>query len=201
MLTKTFWKCHNNWLNVGVRVRYRNTRALVAVGGKIVAATKKGTSKCEGVVNLLLLLLERRRSSWVCSTWSDSQWTVLLGGHDTFEKGSAKEEAWGVETQDLDAAPRQRTCSHVAPYPWIFGAARDDSRPPTALLSRFGPCWLFFLFPKLKFTLEGRRFQTIEEISLRDLCAIPQNAFQNWKKSWERHIKSGVEYFGEDKSY
>jgi hypothetical protein len=25
------------------------------------------------------------------------------------------------------------TCSHVAPYLWIFGEARDDSRPPTAL--------------------------------------------------------------------
>jgi hypothetical protein len=50
-----------------------------------------------------------------------------------------------VQKQDLDAAPRQRTCSHVAPYPRIFGETRDDSRPPTALLSRFGPCGLFFV--------------------------------------------------------
>jgi len=48
----------------------------------------------------------------------------------------------------------------------------------------------FFLFKKLKSTLKGRRFQTIEEIkenSLQDLRAIPQNtfqdAFQNWKKT------------------
>ena len=48
----------------------------------------------------------------------------------------------------------------------------------------------FFLFPKLKSTLKGRRFLTIEEIkenSLQDLRAIPQNtfqdAFQNWKKT------------------
>jgi len=47
----------------------------------------------------------------------------------------------------------------------------------------------FFLFPKLKSTLKGCRFQTIEEIkenSLQDLRAIPQNtfqdAFQNCKK-------------------
>jgi len=47
----------------------------------------------------------------------------------------------------------------------------------------------FFLFPKLKSALKGRRFQTveeIEEISIWDLRAIPQNtfqdAFQNWKK-------------------
>ena len=36
-----------------------------------------------------------------------------------------------------------------------------------------------------------------------DLRAIPQNkfqdAFQNWKKRWERCIKSGGEYFEGDK--
>ena len=64
----------------------------------------------------------------------------------------------------------------------------------------------FFLFPKLKSTLKGRRFQTVEEIkenSLQDLRGIPQNtfqdAFQNWKKRWERCIKSGGEYFEGDK--
>jgi len=64
----------------------------------------------------------------------------------------------------------------------------------------------FFLFPKLKSSLKGRRFQTVEEIeenSIRDLRVIPQNtfqdAFQNWKKSWERCIKSGGGYFEGDK--
>jgi transposase len=63
-----------------------------------------------------------------------------------------------------------------------------------------------FLFPQLKSSLKGRRFQMIEEIeenSTRDLRAIPQNkfqdAFQNWKKRWERCIKSGGEYFERDK--
>ena len=48
----------------------------------------------------------------------------------------------------------------------------------------------FLLFPKLKSSLKGRRFQTVEEIeenSIRDLRAIPQNTFQdafrNWKKT------------------
>jgi len=60
----------------------------------------------------------------------------------------------------------------------------------------------FFLFPTLKSSLKGRRFQMVEETeenSLWDLRAIPQNtfqdAFQNWKKHWERCIKSGWEYF------
>ena len=64
----------------------------------------------------------------------------------------------------------------------------------------------FFLFPQLKFSLKGRRFQTIEEVEenwTRGLRAIPQNkfqdAFQNCKKRWERCIKSGGKYFEGDK--
>ena len=77
---------------------------------------------------------------------------------------------------------------------------------PSPLLSRFGPCGLF-LFPKLKSIIKDRRFQTVEEIkdnSLQDLRTIPQNtfqdAFQNWKKRWERCINSRGECFEGDKS-
>jgi hypothetical protein len=64
----------------------------------------------------------------------------------------------------------------------------------------------FFLFPKLKPSIKGHRFQVVEEIeenSLQDLRAIPQNTFhdalQNWEKHWERCIKSGGEYFEGEK--
>ena len=63
----------------------------------------------------------------------------------------------------------------------------------------------FFLFPKLKTTLKGRRFQTIEEFqenAVRDLSAITEiafkEAFQQWKKRWERHIASRGDYFEGD---
>ena len=63
----------------------------------------------------------------------------------------------------------------------------------------------FFLFPKLKTTLKGRRFQTIEEIkgnAIRDLRAIAesafQEAFQQWKKRWERSIASRGDYLEGD---
>jgi hypothetical protein len=55
--------------------------------------------------------------------------------------------------------------------------ARDDCRPPQPTYSPdLASADFFFLFLKLKFTLKGRRFQTIEELeenSLRDLRAIP----------------------------
>ncbi|PNF19565.1 hypothetical protein B7P43_G17921 [Cryptotermes secundus] len=61
----------------------------------------------------------------------------------------------------------------------------------------------FLLFPKLKSTLKGCRFQIeeLEKNSLWDLHAIPQNAFQNGEKRWKWCIDSGGEYSEGYKSY
>ena len=64
----------------------------------------------------------------------------------------------------------------------------------------------FFLFPKLKSTLKGRRFESIEPIKtnlLAHLRSIPKTAFQECfrtlKKRWQRCIHSRGEYFEGDK--
>jgi transposase len=47
----------------------------------------------------------------------------------------------------------------------------------------------FFLFPKLKTTLKGRRFQTIEEIQenmIRELRTITESALQEAFHQWKR---------------
>jgi transposase len=66
----------------------------------------------------------------------------------------------------------------------------------------------FFLFPKLKTTLKGRRFQAIEEIqenAIRELRAITESAFQEtfqqWKKRWEWCIASRGDNFEGDSAY
>ena len=63
----------------------------------------------------------------------------------------------------------------------------------------------FFLFPKLKTTLKGCHFQTIEETqenAIRELRVIIESvfqaAFQQWKKHWERCIASRGDYFEGD---
>jgi hypothetical protein len=65
----------------------------------------------------------------------------------------------------------------------------------------------FFLFQKLKSTLKGRRFESIEAIktnSLAHLGRIPKTAFQECfrtlKKRWQRCIQSRGEYFEGDKA-
>jgi hypothetical protein len=63
----------------------------------------------------------------------------------------------------------------------------------------------FFLFPRLKRTLKGKRFQDIAEIQLnstRQLQAIPKQAYQTcvekWKDCWNCCIQSGGSYFEGD---
>jgi len=63
-----------------------------------------------------------------------------------------------------------------------------------------------FLFPKLKSTLKGRRFDSIEDIKKNctaDLKRIPkkafQKAFESWKKRWQQCVASQEMYFEGDK--
>jgi hypothetical protein len=63
----------------------------------------------------------------------------------------------------------------------------------------------FFLFPKMKLKLEGRRFDTIEEIqaeSQRVLDTVTekdfQEAFQKCRSRWDRCVHAGGNYFEGD---
>jgi hypothetical protein len=65
----------------------------------------------------------------------------------------------------------------------------------------------FFLFPRLKSTLKGKRFQDVAEIQLNttwQLQAIPKQAYQtyieNWKDRWNHCIQSGGSYLKGDTS-
>jgi hypothetical protein len=64
---------------------------------------------------------------------------------------------------------------------------------------------VFFLFPKIKLKLKGRRFDTIEEIqaeSQRVLDTLTekdfQEAFQKWRRRWDRCLYAGGNYFEND---
>jgi hypothetical protein len=63
----------------------------------------------------------------------------------------------------------------------------------------------FFLFPRLKSILNGKRFHDVAEIQLnttRHLQAIPKQAYQTcidkWKDHWNPCIQSGGSYFEGD---
>jgi hypothetical protein len=101
-----------------------------------------------------------------------------------------------VGKTDLNVAPRQCAGSRVAPHPPHPSYSPDLDQAD------------IFLFPKLKTTLKGRRFQTTEEIkenSIRQLRAITESAFQEpfqqWKKLLKQCIPSTGDYFEGDSAH
>jgi hypothetical protein len=68
----------------------------------------------------------------------------------------------------------------------------------------FAPCD-FFVFPKKKLKLKGRRFNTIGEIqaeSQRVLDTVTEKGFQEslkkWRRRWDRCLHAGGNYFEGD---
>ena len=60
----------------------------------------------------------------------------------------------------------------------------------------------FWIFPKLKMALKGKRFDNIETIqsnATRELKAIPKSAFEDcfkmWKHRWEHVVQANGDYF------
>jgi hypothetical protein len=109
-----------------------------------------------------------------------------------------------VGKPDFDVSPRQCAGSRVAPHPQMSGKTSDIRCAPSTLFSGLSPSKTF-LFPKLKTTLKGRHFQTVEEIqenAIRQLRAKTgsafQETFQQWKKFLERCNASTGDYFDGD---
>jgi len=68
------------------------------------------------------------------------------------------------------------------------------------------PCE-FFLFSKMKLKLKGRRFDTIEETHTESQRVLDtliekdfQEAFQKWRRWWDRCLHAGGNYFEGDGS-
>ncbi|PNF20610.1 hypothetical protein B7P43_G04271 [Cryptotermes secundus] len=63
----------------------------------------------------------------------------------------------------------------------------------------------FFLFPKMKIKLKGRRFDTVEEIQAETQTVLNtltkkgfQDAFEKWQKRWDQCMRSQGDYFEGD---
>jgi len=63
----------------------------------------------------------------------------------------------------------------------------------------------YFLFPKTKLQLKGRRFDRVEEIQREAqnvLCTLReqdfQHAFQQWQRRWDRCVAAQGDYFEGD---
>jgi transposase len=64
----------------------------------------------------------------------------------------------------------------------------------------------FFLFPKMKIKLKGRRFDTVEEIQAESQKVLMtliqkdfQDSFRSWQNHWDRCVRSQGDYFEGDR--
>ena len=81
---------------------------------------------------------------------------------------------------------------------------RDDNGSAPPLLPGPGTQH-FFLFPRMKRDLKGKRSQNVEEVREKTTEALKaitlqefQNCFEQWKKRWDKCIASQGEYFEGD---
>ena len=95
--------------------------------------------------------------------------------------------------------------SHTSVLTHQFLAKNKIAVIPHPLYSPdLAPCD-FFLFPKMKLKLKGRRFDTITEIQAKTQKVLNtltekdfQEAFQKWRRWWDRCLHSGGNYFEGD---
>jgi hypothetical protein len=99
----------------------------------------------------------------------------------------------------LAASPRQCPIWHFRPHPAVFGEIQNGCYPHTPNSPDLAPCG-FFLFPKIKLKLKGRRFDTIEEIQAESQIVLDtlkekdfQEAFQKRRRRWDQFSASGRE--------
>jgi len=103
----------------------------------------------------------------------------------------------------VPSASRQCSRPHSIEFAAVSHEKRDDNSfaPPPPYTPGRAPRG-FFLFPKKKKALKGKRFQNVEEErekTTETLKAITlqefQNCFEQWKKRWDKYIDSQGEYF------
>jgi len=121
------------------------------------------------------------------------------------EGGHSAQTSRQVEKQQLVSSPLQRARSHItrSTVP-DFQKHYSDSPSSTPYSPDLAPCD-FFLFPKMKLRLKGRRFDMTEEIHAESQEVIDTLTFENfqgclksWETRWDRRIHAQGDYFEGD---
>ena len=98
-----------------------------------------------------------------CPNRPKCEFRVLLRRFAANAWKRAKTSSQTLARTDLAASPWQRPVSYFRPHPAVSGEKQNGCYPHPPYSPDLAPCD-FFLFPKMKLKLKGRRFDTIEEI-------------------------------------
>jgi hypothetical protein len=101
----------------------------------------------------------------------------------------------------MDQRKKQRVCSSASTQFLAKHKVAVIHHPPDS--HDLAPCD-FFLFPKMKMKLKGRRFDT-NEIQAESQTVLDtlrekdcQEPFQKWSRRWDRCLHAGGNYFEGD---
>ncbi|PNF18540.1 hypothetical protein B7P43_G08515 [Cryptotermes secundus] len=157
----------------------------------------------ENVVKVRDLILQDRRLSIqdLCNTLGLSYGTCQRILHLMEDMRIKHPEKWCTNDWVLHDNARLHTAYIVQE----FLAKNKMAVVPHPLYSPdLAPC-NFFLFPKMKIKLKGRRFDTVEEIQAEMQTVLNtltkkdfQDAFEKWQKRCDRCMRSQGDYFEGD---
>ena len=184
----------HNWRRIlGVRLWHWNQSQIIPMKSSRIVKTAKSTSssvKCEGFA-YCFLRLQWRGASWilchmVIRTIRNTTFKLCADCAKQFVRnaqncGETNHEFWTM----IKHQPTHR-CLCVSFWP--------QAKPSSCLNHRIRQTWPpadFFLFPKLKTPMKGKRFVTIEELkekSKQELLAIPDSSFKKCFEDWKARL-------------
>jgi hypothetical protein len=102
-------------------------------------------------------------------------------------------------------SPQQCSVPHFPSHPSVLvGQKRITVCPHLPYSTDLAPCD-FWLFPKLKLTMKGKRFASIPEIEAAATTRLKgltiddfKNCFKKWQERWYKCVASQGDYFEGD---
>ena len=140
----------------------------------------------------------------ICPNRPNCEFRVLLRSFAATAWKRAKTSSPTLARTDLAASPWQRPVSHFRLHPPVSGENKIAVIPHPPYSPDLAPCD-FFLFPKLKLKLKGRRFVTTEGVQAESQRVLDtqrekdfQEAFQKWRRRWDQCLHAEGNYFEGD---
>jgi hypothetical protein len=160
-LRNSYWACHGDGGYVNVNQLTIKTRQILLAWPPNLFIYE-GVSKIfrtGAVIDTAVVILYR-----ICPNGPNCEFRVLLRRFAATAWRLAKTSPWTSARTDLAASPWRRPVSHFFPHPVVPGAIKMAVTPHPPYSPDLVHCD-FFIFPKMKLKLKGRRFYTIEERS------------------------------------
>ena len=146
----------------------------------------------------------RDYAPWICPRRPDRERPVLLQCSSPSKRGHSAKTTWTVARGQLAAPWWQCTLSPSSRNAEFLAHNSIITLPRPPYSPDLTPCD-FFLFPKMKLQLKGRRFDKVEEIKRESQNVLGrlreqdfQHAFQQWQRRWDRCVAAQGDYFEGD---